>query len=119
MAAPALIAQFKIQSQKDAKQLAEAKDIAYKEGFYHGTMLVGEWKGASVQDAKALVRKSMIEKGLALPYAEPEGMVISRSGDECVVALVDQWYLDYGEEGWKEIATKCVFVRFLLLRNAR
>ena len=24
---------------------------------------------------------------------------MSRSGDECVVALTDQWYLEYGEVG--------------------
>jgi leucyl-tRNA synthetase len=27
--------------------------------------------------------------------------VMSRSGDECVVALTDQWYLVYGEEAWQ------------------
>lgn len=31
-----------------------------------------------------------------------------RSGDECVVALCDQWYLDYGEDAWKAKATKCL-----------
>ena len=30
--------------------------------------------------------------------------VISRSNDLCVVALCDQWYLDYGNEDWKEQA---------------
>ena len=25
-----------------------------------------------------------------------------RSGDECVVALCDQWYLDYGDKDWKQ-----------------
>ena len=35
---------------------------------------------------------------LALKYAEPESKVVGRSGDICVVALVDQWYLKYGEE---------------------
>jgi leucyl-tRNA synthetase len=29
---------------------------------------------------------------------EPEKQVMSRSGDECVVALCDQWYLDCGDE---------------------
>ncbi|RDB19653.1 putative leucine--tRNA ligase, cytoplasmic [Hypsizygus marmoreus] len=99
--APALLTALKIQSQKDTKQLAEAKDIAYKEGFYNGTMLVGEFKGVSVQEAKGKVRDRMIEAGLAFPYAEPEGLVISRSADECVVALMDQWYLDYGEDTWR------------------
>lgn len=102
MTAPAIVKQLKIQSQKDTKQLAEAKEIAYKEGFYNGTMLVGEFKGESVQDAKPKVREAMIHAGLAFAYAEPEGLVISRSADECVVALMDQWYLDYGEPEWKK-----------------
>jgi leucyl-tRNA synthetase len=106
LTAPALVKQLKIQSQKDAKQLAEAKELAYKEGFYAGTMLVGEFKGESVQDAKPKVRASLLEKELAFAYAEPEGLVISRSGDECVVALMDQWYLNYGEPVWRSQAEK-------------
>ncbi|KAF8577316.1 leucyl-tRNA synthetase [Ramaria rubella] len=108
MTAPALIKQFKIQSQKDTKQLAEAKEIAYSEGFYSGIMLLGDFKGESVQDAKPKVRDAMIEAGVAFAYAEPEGLVISRSADECVVALMDQWYLDYGEPVWRAQAEKLV-----------
>jgi leucyl-tRNA synthetase len=47
-------------------------------------MIYGEYKGMSVQDAKPLVRKQLIDAGVAFPYAEPDGQVISRSGDECV-----------------------------------
>lgn len=108
MTAPALVKELKIQSQKDIKQLAEAKEIAYKEGFYNGTMSVGEFKGQSVQEAKPLVRASMIEARVAFAYAEPEGFVLSRSGDECVVALMDQWYLDYGEDLWRKETEKLV-----------
>lgn len=101
LAAPAIVKQLKIQSAKDTKQLAEAKEIAYKEGFYNGTMIVGEFAGQTVQEAKPKVRESLIKDGLAFAYAEPEGFVLSRSADECVVALMDQWYLDYGEESWR------------------
>ena len=110
MAAPALVKALKIQSQKDVKQLAEAKEIAYKEGFYNGTMLVGAFKGERVQDAKTKVRESMIEAGVAFAYAEPEGLVISRSADECVVALMDQWYLDYGEASWRVEVERLVVI---------
>jgi leucyl-tRNA synthetase len=106
MTAPELVKKLKIASQKDIKQLADAKEIAYKEGFYNGTMAVGEFKGEPVQVAKTRVRTSMIEKGVAFAYAEPEGLVISRSADECVVALMDQWYLDYGEASWKAQAER-------------
>ncbi len=106
MAAEMLCQELKIQSQRDTKQLAEAKDLAYKEGFYNGTMTVGDFKGSSVADAKPKVRQQMIDQGLAVAYAEPESEVISRSADVCVVALVDQWYLDYGEAEWKAIAER-------------
>ncbi|KAL5525184.1 CDC60 [Sanghuangporus sanghuang] len=106
LTAPVLVKKLKINSQKDVKQLAEAKEVAYKEGFYSGTMLVGEFKGMSVQEAKPRVRDSMINAGLAFAYAEPEGFILSRSGDECVIALMDQWYLDYGEPTWKAQAEK-------------
>ena len=40
--------QFKVNSQNDAKQLAEAKEFTYKKGFYDGVMLVEEFKGKKV-----------------------------------------------------------------------
>lgn len=106
MTAPKLVEQMKIQSQKDTKQLAEAKEIAYKEGFYTGVMCVGEWSGVPVQEAKPKVRQMLIEKKLGFAYGEPEGLVTSRSGDECIVALMDQWYLDYGEASWRADAER-------------
>ena len=96
LAAPTLVQKLKINSPKDAKQLAEAKELAYKEGFYRGKMIYGDFKGRPVQEAKELVKQSLIEKGDAFDYAEPEGLVLSRSGDECVAAHLDQWYLNYG-----------------------
>ena len=108
MIAETLVKQLKIQSARDKVQLAEAKDIAYKEGFYNGTMLVGTYKGQPVGEAKNKVRDEMIKANLAFPYAEPEGKIISRSNDECVVALCDQWYMDYGEPSWKAQVSKLV-----------
>ncbi|KAI1175054.1 leucyl-tRNA synthetase [Nemania sp. FL0916] len=86
---------MKINSPKDQK-LVEAKEIAYKEGFYSGVMVYGEYKGMPVQEAKPLVKKQLIDSGLAFRYGEPDGLVISRSGDDCVAAYLDQWYFNYG-----------------------
>lgn len=106
MIAADLCAKFKVQSPKDRNALAEAKDVAYKQGFYHGTMIIGAYKGEPVAEAKAKVQRDMIQEGLAFAYAEPEGKIISRSGDDCIVALCDQWYMDYGEPSWKAKAEK-------------
>jgi len=92
-----LVESMKINSPKDAKQLAEAKDLAYKEGFYKGTMCYGEHKGKSVEAAKPLVKQQLVDAGHAFNYAEPDGQVISRSADECVAGHLDQWYLNYGK----------------------
>lgn len=104
LAAKYLVEKMKINSPKDATQLAQAKDLAYKEGFYEGTMLVGEFKGQKVQEAKDKVRDALIKSGDAFPFADPAGKVISRSADECVVAYLGQWFLNYGEndQQWQQ-----------------
>jgi leucyl-tRNA synthetase len=89
-----------IKSSKDKDKLKAAKDEVYLKGFYEGRMTVGECKGMTVQDAKPIIRQQLIDSGDAVPYYEPESLVMSRSGDECVVALTDQWYLSYGAEDW-------------------
>ena len=99
-----LVEKMKINSPKDAKQLAEAKDLAYKEGYYKGTMLIGDFKGEAVEAAKPKVKAALIKSGEAFEYAEPNGHVVSRSGDECVTAYLGQWFLNYGENDpqWRD-----------------
>ncbi|KAI5171192.1 leucyl-tRNA synthetase [Nematocida sp. LUAm3] len=43
-----------------------------------------------------------------ISYYEPESRVVSRSGAECIVAMVDQWHINYGEESWKHLAEECI-----------
>ncbi|KAG0251005.1 cytosolic leucyl tRNA synthetase [Mortierella polycephala] len=108
LAAPTICAQMKINSQKDKTQLALAKDAVYKDGFYNGVIIIGEQTGKPVQEAKPLIRQMLIDRNEAVPYNEPENLVVSRSGEECVVALMDQWYLDYGETKWRKEAEECL-----------
>lgn len=84
-------------------------------------MLVEGYKGQKVQDVKKPIQKMMVERvkkllamsqknvvylflyyywlyfhvfqGEAMIYMEPEKQVMSRSADECVVALCDQWWV--------------------------
>lgn len=100
--------ELKVQSQNDREKLAEAKEKLYLKGFYDGVMLVDGFKGQKVQDVKKTIQKKMIDVGDAFIYMEPEKQVMSRSADECVVALCDQWYLDYGEENWKKQTSQCL-----------
>ena len=108
LSAPTICEAMGIKSQNDKDKLLEAKEKVYLKGFYEGTLLVGEQKGKKVQDVKKALQDMMVQKKEAFLYQEPEKKVISRSGDECVVALCDQWYLKYGEKTWRAQAQQAL-----------
>ncbi|XP_063900426.1 leucine--tRNA ligase, cytoplasmic-like [Zophobas morio] len=93
---------YKVGGPNDQAKLAECKKHVYVKGFYEGVLLVGEYSGRPVQEAKPKIKTFLFEHGYAFSYAEPSEPIISRSGDTCVVALVDQWYVDYRNALWTE-----------------
>ncbi|CAH8473332.1 unnamed protein product [Schistosoma bovis] len=103
-----IVDQLKIQSQNDRDKLQEAKEKVYRVGFYDGIMLVEKYKGLKVNSVKKLIQDQLVETNEAIIYYEPENLVVTRGGDEAVVALCDQWYLDYGSEEWKTEVRKAV-----------
>ncbi|KAL2502466.1 ATP binding [Forsythia ovata] len=82
-------------------------------------MKVREFTELKVQEAKSLIRSKLLELSQAIVYSEPEKKVMSRSGDECVVALTDQWYITYGEPEWKKSAEECLVDMNLYSDEAR
>ncbi|XP_018025140.1 leucine--tRNA ligase, cytoplasmic [Hyalella azteca] len=104
LSAPSICQKMGIKSQNDKDKLTEAKEKVYLKGFYEGVLLVGEHKGKKIQDVKKTIQDALVSKNEAVMYQEPEKLVMSRSGEECVVALCDQWYLTYGEPKWRQQA---------------
>ncbi len=93
---------YEIKNPKEKEKLAKAKDEVYSKGFYSGVMSVGQYKDIKVADAKPKIKTDLMSDGLAVPYYEPEGVVKNRTGELCIVALVDQWLINYGEDSWKQ-----------------
>jgi leucyl-tRNA synthetase len=92
-----------ITSFNEKAKLQEAKDETYLKGFNFGIMIHGPYTSMKVSDAKPIIKQEMIHNNQACLYYEPENKVVSRTGDECVVASTDQWYLAYGDETWSQL----------------
>ena len=102
MAAVTACIALKVKNQHDKAKLVKIKKSVYNKGFYAGVMTVGSQKGKTVEDAKDGVKSELLASGDACRYWEPEEEIISRSGDKCVIAFIDQWYLKYGEPSWRD-----------------
>ena len=101
LAAKDVVEKLGIKSPKEKEKLQKAKEEVYTQGFYKGIIDIGPYKGQPIKDVKDKVKADLIQSGEADTYYEPEGLVKNRIGEECVVALVDQWYIKYGEEDYK------------------
>ncbi len=104
-----ILKEMNIKNQKELDKLEKAKEIVYKEGFHSGVMLeaAGKFKGLKVSKAKDLIKEELIKQGKADLFFELEGKVVSRSGGECVVRLLDdQWFVKYGNKEWKKNSKK-------------
>lgn len=78
-------------------------DKVYLDEHTKGKLLVGKYKGMILKDAHSLIEKDLVDSKDAIVYYEPMDEVISRSNDKCVVALTDQWYINYGDEKTTEM----------------
>lgn len=87
---------------KKSKSIVEISKEIYRLEQESGLMITGPYIGKTPTEANILTKKDMISREIAWLYYEPEEKVISRSGDRCIVALTDQWFINYGDPIWKE-----------------
>ena len=89
---------------KDAASIANATEKAYQAGFYEGVMLENaqQFAGMKVADAKERIKAWLVERDEAVLAHWPSGPVVCRCLTPSVVKVVsDQWFIRYGEAGWK------------------
>jgi len=100
-----------IKDQNDPK-LEQATEEVYKKEFYDGVLKQNteQFAGKKVSEVKDTIKEWLAEQKHSDVLLELTNTPVKcRCGAECVVKiLTNQWFLNYGDEAWKEKATKCL-----------
>ncbi|MEM1946882.1 MAG: leucine--tRNA ligase [Candidatus Caldarchaeum sp.] len=103
-----IVEKLGIKSQSD-ERLEDATREIYSREFHSGVMVVDELKGLSVSVARKVVQDRLVENNYGSIFYDLAGKVVCRSGDECVVKIVeDQWFLTFSDAEWKEKVRRLV-----------
>ncbi|MFB5608266.1 MAG: class I tRNA ligase family protein, partial [Candidatus Nitrosomaritimum yanchengensis] len=99
-----------VNDQSDSK-LEEATNELYLKEFVGGKLndRCGDFAGEKVEFGRDKVRDWLKDKKLLEKFPTLQNAPIRcRCGTECVVkVLKNQWFLNYGDEKWKELARNC------------
>jgi len=128
---------YGISSQEDFEKLEEATKFVYSTELGRGSMikdlhekvpaaegyehLAKEISGASVQVARDRVREELLNRGDGrIVYEIINKPVYCRCGSEVVVKLLEnQWFINYGDPRWKELAKKLLSSMKIVPEEAR
>ncbi|MFH1520472.1 MAG: leucine--tRNA ligase, partial [Candidatus Micrarchaeota archaeon] len=103
-----LIEQRNIKDQHDPKLEEIVKEV-YKKEILTGIMRVGPYNGKKVSEAIDKTKESMFKNNQAVSFWELSDPVYCRCGCKVIVNILgDQWFLDYGQQEWKEKAHACL-----------
>ncbi|HKU82880.1 MAG TPA: leucine--tRNA ligase [Candidatus Nitrosocosmicus sp.] len=106
-----LLEKYDISNQSDPN-LEKATSELYSIEFYKGKMNKGtfEYSGMPVSKAKDLVKDRLIALHESVPFFEMTNKpVYCRCGTLCYVKLLNnQWFLNYGNSEWKNLALECL-----------
>lgn len=92
---------------QDDKKLEKATREVYSAEFHNGRMRpnTAVYSSLSVKIAKDAIKEDLIRDGKATTMYELMEPVQCRCGSEVVVKIFEnQWFIDYGDPGWKELA---------------
>ncbi len=104
------VEKFAIKNQDDPK-LEEATNEIYGKEFYGGILKqnTDRFAGKKVSEVKDAIKVWLKEKKYSDILLElTNSPVRCRCGTECVVKILsNQWFLNYGDQIWKQKATQC------------
>ena len=86
------------------EKIEEATKLEYKEESRYGIMTVEGYEGMREPEAREKIKEKLLNDKNALPiYILANAPVYCRCGAKIVVKIVEnQWFLNYGDEQWKQ-----------------
>jgi leucyl-tRNA synthetase len=101
-----IVEKMDITDQEDPKLEKATKEI-YSQEFHNGRLRgnTGQYAGMTVGRAKDAVKDDMVADGRATTMYELIEPVQCRCGSDVLVKIFEnQWFIDYGDPSWKELA---------------
>ncbi|MCD6428063.1 MAG: leucine--tRNA ligase, partial [Desulfurococcales archaeon] len=132
-----VVEKFNVVSQEDSDLLDKATKELYRVEYESGVMradlakLVSDAEiteyttkyiaGRKVSEARERIREFMLGRGIAeVMYEILNAPVYCRCGTEIVVKILrNQWFIDYGNEKWKELSKKALARMRIVPEEAR
>jgi leucyl-tRNA synthetase len=105
-----IVERMDIKDQNDAKADEATKEI-YKKEFHSGILKAncGEYAGKSIREAKDILILDFKKMGIADTMYDLAEPVVCRCMTQCIVKILsDQWFLNYSDPQWKELAHKAI-----------
>jgi leucyl-tRNA synthetase len=105
-----IVEKMGIKDQNDPKADQATKEL-YKKEFHGGTLKAncGPYAGKSIREAKDILIADFRKMGVADSMYDLSEPVVCRCMTQCLVKILsDQWFLNYSDPQWKELAKKVV-----------
>ncbi len=105
-----LVEKMGIKDQNDSRADEATKEL-YKKEFHGGTLKAncGVYAGKSIREAKDILIADFKNLGVADSMYDLSEPVICRCMTQCIVKILsDQWFLNYSDPKWKELAHQAI-----------
>ena len=105
-----IVDKMKIKDQNDPAADQATKEL-YKKEFHSGILKAncGQYAGKTIREAKDLLISDFRKSGLTDSMYDLSEPVFCRCMTQCIVKILsDQWFLNYSDPKWKELAKQVV-----------
>ena len=107
---------YNVKSQNERDKLDKIKKELYtltlaksKFNDKYSTGFSKNLEGTLINEGQEIIKQDLLKQGKIHLFYELTGKVVCRCLTECFVKVVsDQWFIDYGDEKWKDITKKCL-----------